>query len=134
MLELFRIRAGGPLAALRKRVLRLVRLLPPAPALKPRCEACPLTGEEHWQRATGIVSAAIARLARIERLQVAAAHQIDAAEYTLQHLLEELATAMPLPVDGAPLRAILAEAEKAVANEKKAKDEEPAAAGTAVAA
>ena len=53
---------------------------------------------------------AIAHLERIEVLQAAAAHQIDAAEYTLQRLIGDLGAAMPIPARGAPLRAALAAA------------------------
>ena len=70
-----------------------------------------LSLEERWARATGSVTAAIASFGRIETLQSAAVTQIDAADYTLQHLLEELSLAMPMPMpmpaDGSALREIL---------------------------
>lgn len=73
-------------------------------------ETAPLTGDDHWARATGVITAAISGLERVQGFQLSAARQVDAAEYALQHLLEELSAAMPLPADGAPLRAVLAEA------------------------
>jgi hypothetical protein len=68
-----------------------------------------LSLEERWVRATGAVTAAIASFGRIETLQSAAVTQIDAADYTLQHLLEELSLAMPMPMpaDGSALRELL---------------------------
>jgi hypothetical protein len=71
-----------------------------------------LTIEEHWQRATATIAAAIAGFHRVQSLQAAAARQIDAADYALQHLLRDLSVAMPIPADGAALRALLAAAEK----------------------
>jgi hypothetical protein len=69
-----------------------------------------LTIEEHWRRATGIIAAAIASFQRVQLFQAAAARQIDAADYALQHLLKDLCVAMPIPADGSALRAILATA------------------------
>ena len=72
-------------------------------------EPAPLSVPERWARATGIVTAAVAGFSRIDSLQAAAASQIDAADYSLQQLLVELSTAMPiLPADGSVLRALLA--------------------------
>jgi len=86
----------------------------PAP-LSPLREVEPLSPADHWLRATGAISAAIAGLDHVQHFQAAAAFQIDAADYALQHLMEELAAVMPIPADGAPLRAILAEAARPVA-------------------
>jgi len=69
-----------------------------------------LTIEDHWRRATGIIAAAIASFQRVQTFQAAAARQIDAADYALQHLLKDLCVAMPIPADGSALRAILATA------------------------
>lgn len=74
------------------------------PRLKPPTAISP---QERWARATGAVTAAIASFGRIETLQSAAVTQIDAADYTLQHLLEELSLAMPMPTDGSALRELL---------------------------
>ncbi len=72
-------------------------------------QPAPLSIEDRWERTTSAVSAGIATFARIEGLHDTALTQIDAADYTLQHLLEELSTAMPiLPADGSALRALLA--------------------------
>jgi hypothetical protein len=96
---------------------------PSAPIVEaePPAEAAPLSVADRWTRATGAVTAAIAGFGRIESLQAAAASQIDAADYTLQRLLGELSTVMPiLPADGSALRALLATvAEPEVAAEKK---------------
>jgi len=75
-------------------------------------EPARLTIEDHWRKVTGIVSDAIARFHQIEALQAAAARQIDAADYALQHLWRDLAFAMPVPADGSELRALLAEVQK----------------------
>jgi len=76
-------------------------------------QPAPLSIEDRWTRATGAISAAISGCGRVERLHDAALSQIDAADYTLQHLLEELSTAMPiLPADGSALRDLLATVEK----------------------
>lgn len=68
--------------------------------------------DEHWHRAAGILSAAIAGCRRAKALQAAAARQIDSADYALTQLIHDLRAAMPLPADVAALRAILAEAER----------------------
>lgn len=73
-------------------------------------EPARLTIEEHWRRATGTIAAAIAGFQRVQMFQAAAARQIDAADYALQHLLKDLRGAMPIPADGSALRAILATA------------------------
>jgi len=80
------------------------------PRLKPAREFRPLARAEHWGHAAGAITTAISGLERIQDLQVAAARQLDAAEYALQHLLEELKAAMPLPTDGASVQAVVAEA------------------------
>lgn len=106
MLELLGAIASG-LAAVGGRLAHFIRPTPspqPAPA--------PMEPQDQWARASRYVTAAIARCGHIESLQAAAAYQIDAADYGLRRLMLELATAMPIAADGAPLRAILAEAER----------------------
>lgn len=71
-----------------------------------------MTIEDHWRRATGILSAALTSFQRIKTLQAAAARQIDSADYALTQLIHDLRAAMPLPADVSALRAILAEAER----------------------
>ncbi len=110
MLELFLILANEQVAAVRARIRRHVRLLRRAPAPALQRVPVPLTREDHWVRATGVITSAIAGFEHIEMLQSAAARQVDAADYALKRLLAELATVMPIPADGAPLRALLAEA------------------------
>jgi hypothetical protein len=78
-------------------------------------EPAPLGIEGQWQRAIGIIRAAIASFRDIQTFQGAAARQIDAADYALQLLIKDLAVAMPIPADGRELRAVLAEAAKAPA-------------------
>ncbi|HUJ38029.1 MAG TPA: hypothetical protein VLW88_10155 [Hyphomicrobium sp.] len=68
--------------------------------------------EGQWQRATGSVRAALASFRNIKAFQAAASRQIDAADYALQLLIQDLGAAMPIPADGRELRAVLAEAAK----------------------
>jgi hypothetical protein len=84
----------------------------PDPASEPLHQPPPLPREGHWGRVTGIVVDAIAGCERVAAWHLAAADHIDAADYTFQRLLGELSAVMPLAADGAPLRAILAEAAK----------------------
>jgi hypothetical protein len=108
MFELIHIFARALAAAVRSRLARYGRWWLSAPASEP--SPPPLPREEHWGRVSGIVTAAIAGYERVEAWHLAAADHIDAAEYTFQRMLGELAAVMPLAADGAPLRAILAEA------------------------
>ncbi len=110
MLELLYILAHEQVAGLGARMRRHARLLWPSPALESQCEPVSLTREDHWLRATGIITSAIIGAEHIEMLQSAAARQIDAADYTLKCVLAELAMVMPIPADGAPLRALLVQA------------------------
>lgn len=87
------------------------------PARAPRIvsraiEPMRMTLEDHWRRATGTISAALASFDRVKTLQAAAARQIDSADYALTQLIHDLRTVMPLPADVAGLRAVLAEAER----------------------
>jgi hypothetical protein len=87
---------------------------PRAPAAtQARVESVALGIEGQWRRATGIIRAAIASFRNIETFQAAAARQIDAADYALQLLMQDLGAAMPIPADGRELRAVLAEAARA---------------------
>jgi len=74
----------------------------------------PLAPAERWSRATGTITAALGSFERVREFQTAASNGLDAADYTLQHILEDLAAVMPIPTlqpaDGSELRAILAEA------------------------
>jgi len=101
------------LAATRARPARAAALS------SPLAEPAPLSVADRWARATGIVTASVAGFGRIDSLHAAATTQIDAADYSLQQLLKELSTAMPiLPADGSALRALLATVAE--------RDEEPA--------
>lgn len=80
--------------------------------IEPALTAARLTVEDHWNRATGIVIAALASFQRIKSLHAAAARQLDSADYALTQLLHDLRPAMALPADVSGLRAILAEAER----------------------
>lgn len=71
-----------------------------------------LTVEDHWRRATGIISAALTSFQRVKSLHAAATRQLDAADYALTQLLHDLRPAMALPADVSGLRAVLAEAER----------------------
>jgi len=68
--------------------------------------------EDHWHRAIAVLTAAAASFQRIKTLHVAAARQLDSADYALNQLLQDLRPAMALPADVSGLRAILAEAER----------------------
>jgi hypothetical protein len=87
----------------------------PAALVSPQLE--PL---DYFARVAAIVADAIVSFERIEVWQQAASEHIDAAEYAFRRMLGELATAMPLPVDGAPLRGILADAARITPPSKKA--------------
>jgi hypothetical protein len=91
------------------------------PALETRVESLVLGIEGQWRRATGIIRTAIASFRNIETFQAAAARQIDAADYALQLLMQDLGAAMPIPADGRELRAVLAEAAKATASARQKK-------------
>jgi len=97
------------------------RQAPTRPTAETRVESLVLGMEGQWRRATGFVRAAIASVRNIETFQAAAARQIDAADYALQLLMEDLGAAMPIPADGRELRAVLAEAAKATAPARQKK-------------
>jgi hypothetical protein len=97
------------------------RRVPDRPARIARVEALALGIEGQWRRATSIIRAAIASFRNIETFQAAAARQVDAADYALQLLIQDLAAAMPIPADGRELRAVLAEAAKATASARQKK-------------
>jgi hypothetical protein len=97
------------------------RQAPKRPTAETRVESLVLGMEGQWRRATGIVRAAIASFRNIETFQAAAARQIDAADYALQLLMQDLGAAMPIPADGRELRAVLAEAAKATASARQKK-------------
>jgi hypothetical protein len=67
---------------------------------------------DHWQRASGVITAALASFQRVKSLHAAAARQLDSADYALTQLLNDLRPAMALPADVSGLRAVLAEAER----------------------
>lgn len=82
----------------------------PAPQIRMQPVSLGIAGQ--WQRATGIIGSALKSFRDIETFQAAAARQIDAADYALQLLIQDLGAAMPIPADGRALRAVLAEAAK----------------------
>ena len=108
MLERFWTFAQETTAKLRCLVANRVRAAP----VSPRAEPPLLAIEEGWARVTGAVTAAISGFGRIQALQTAAASQIEAADYTLQQLLDELSFAIPRPADGSDLRSLLATVEE----------------------
>lgn len=111
----------------------LLGLLPlqPARRLSPAAAPRRLTAEEHFAHSGDIVASAKIGLKRVADYQSSAADHIDAAEYALRRMLGELATAMQLPIDGAPLRAVLAEAARTSSIAKTATAATPAASATA---
>ena len=80
------------------------------PVAQIRMQSAPFGIAGQWQRATGIIRSALKSFLDIQTFQVAAARQIDAADYALQLLIKDLGAAMPIPADGRALRAVLAEA------------------------
>jgi len=98
---------------------RLIDSCRARPAPQIRMQPAPLGIEGQWQRATGIIRAALASFRNIQTFQAAAARQIDAADYALQLLIQDLGAAMPIPADGRALRAVLAEAAKTVPAPRK---------------
>ena len=78
----------------------------------PALEPIRVTIEDHWNRATGIITAALASFQRIKSLHAAAAAQLDSADYALTQLLHDLRPVMGLPADVSGLRAVLAESER----------------------
>ncbi len=56
-----------------------------------------LSRDAQWDRATGVVTQAIARVEAVHELQSAAEQQLDAATYALQRLFAELSGVMTLP-------------------------------------
>jgi hypothetical protein len=110
MLELIRMFALEQAAVARSLVARHALRWRPAPTPVPLPQPPPLAREDQWGHVTGILASAIAHCERIEAWHFAAAEHIDAADYTFQRLLGELAAVLPIAADGAPLRAILAEA------------------------
>ena len=79
------------------------------------------------------MSARIAGLGRVQKFQIEAAAQVDAAEYVLRQLVADLAAVMPMPADTAPLRAILEQMAEAAAQAPAEPAAKPAA-GKAMAA
>ncbi len=70
-----------------------------APVLAPGISAtAPLTAEAQWQRVSTLVERSIKRAQNIGEQQSAARQQLDAAEYTLHRLIEELNEVMTSPV------------------------------------
>ncbi len=108
MLEWFWTFAQATTATLSCLIAERVRFTAATEVETPRAEPPPLTRDQRWERATEAMTAAISCFGRIETLQASAASQIDAADYTLQHLLEELSIAIPMPADGSALRVLLA--------------------------
>ncbi len=110
MLEWFWTFAQATTATLGCLITERVNFTAASKAVAQKCEPepPPLTLEQRWARATDAMTVAISSFGRIETLQASAANQIDAADYTLQHLLEQLSLAMPMPADGSALRALLA--------------------------
>jgi len=55
----------------------------------------PITGQAQWQRLSGVLQASIGASETACRLQSEAADQIDAAQYALQRMLDELTSVLP---------------------------------------
>lgn len=57
-----------------------------------------MSAEAHWARVSAVVERSVERAHGIGQQQVAARQQLDAAEYTLHRLIEELNEVMLSPV------------------------------------
>lgn len=71
----------------------------PRPAAQIRTAAvseAPLTRDEHWRRASGVVETATQRMSAMCNHQKAAAGHLDSADYALQQLKDELSKVMPV--------------------------------------
>jgi hypothetical protein len=108
MLERILSFAIGQVAAVYSLLWRLAPALQHPHRPLPAAEPALLSSEDTWTRATGAITAALAGFERMQAFQAAAAAQIDAADYVLRRLVADLGTVMPIPADGAPLRALLA--------------------------
>lgn len=78
----------------------------------PVLEPLRVTVEDHWNRATGIITAALASFQHVKSLHASAAAKLDSADYALTQLLHDLRPVMGLPADVSGLRAVLVEAER----------------------
>lgn len=58
-------------------------------------ERAPLSHADQMACAAGVIEDAVANFGRVRACQKAAARQLNAADYALQDLMAELATAMP---------------------------------------
>lgn len=113
MLERLYTFASEQLAVACDLVLQYAQPTKPVTAPPAASMPAPLTSKERWARATSTIAAAVSGFERVEQMQSAATYQLDAADYSLQHLIKGLAAVMPtlaVPADGSELRAILAEA------------------------
>lgn len=55
-----------------------------------------LSGDAQWTRATAAMSSAISTFVQVTELQSGAAGHLDAADYALQHLRQELGGVLPV--------------------------------------
>jgi hypothetical protein len=81
----------------------MLRLAPATTAAKPvvakaQKPTAPLSAETHWARVSAVVARSVERAQDIGQQQSAARQQLDAAEYTLHRLIEELNEVMTSPV------------------------------------
>jgi hypothetical protein len=60
--------------------------------------AAQMSAEAHWGRVSAVVARSVDRVHGINERQAAARQQLDAAEYTLHRLIEELNEVMTSPV------------------------------------
>jgi hypothetical protein len=67
----------------------------PVPRLGPQVPPSPMTREAHWSRLKAVVDRALSRGHDVSDRQDAARQQLDAAEYALDTLLDDLGTVMP---------------------------------------
>jgi hypothetical protein len=104
------------LAALRGLIFGLGRILRPQRAPQPLKQAVPasirqvtqpatpMSADAHWARVSAVIQQSASRAQGMSDRHLAARQQLDAAEYTLQQLIDDLNVVMRLPVTVQPVR------------------------------
>jgi hypothetical protein len=76
--------------------LKVVEARPdPAPSVPVICAAEPAPAGQHWQRLTNVIASNIAAARGTADLQAAARVKLDAADFALSRIFEDLADVMP---------------------------------------
>jgi uncharacterized protein YPO0396 len=67
------------------------------PVIRPAQPQAQLSSEAHWARVSAVVERSVNQARSIGQQQTRARQQLDAAEYNLQRLIDELSGVMQLP-------------------------------------